>query len=319
MLRLRFLLLLLLVSSGWSVTSTIGYRAYASSFPLLVAIPSSYSSPSLVITLHGAGEVGNGSYDGTLIYSSTNQVALTLVHGALQCVNNGVTWFADNNTIVAAPQCASSFAMSTLDNTISALIAEFHVNTARVCLTGLSLGGGAAWNYGEVHPSRLYSLAPVAGASFPPASPLTMFTMKVWAFHDSNDGTVPVAWDTGTLFPAQPLTTAWLYQITGVSCIDNHPQSPTWFTHAVAPQLTNGIVTATYTAGWNGAAWSWVAGQTAPTTGNPSFTLYAGGGHGGWDLTYGTGPSNFNTPFWVWFLGITAPLVTSGVLMPIDQ
>lgn len=319
MLRLRILILLLLASAGWSVTSTISYRAYASSYPLLVSIPSSYSSPSLVITLHGAGEVGNGSYDGTLVYSSTNQIALTLVHGALQCINNGVTWFGDNNVIVAAPQTASTWSIFTLDNTITALVAEFHINTARICLTGLSLGGGGAWNYAKNFPSRLYSLCPIAAALFPNAGTLPQFnTIRTYYVSDGDDPTVPQCWNYATtaVFTAQPFTQAWLFEITGICPLDNHPDHPTYSTHASYPHF-NGV-TGLYSSNWNGTAWAWTSGAAVPTT-MLGTTLYPTGGHGGWDQTYGTGPGNFNTPFWVWFLGITAPLVTSGVLMPIDQ
>lgn len=318
--RLRILLLLLLVSAGWSVTSTIGYRAYASSYPLLVAVPATYSNPSLVVTLHGAGEVGNGTYNGTLIYnSSTNQVALTLVNGALECVNNGVTWFGDNNVIVAAPQTPSSWSTSTLDNTVAALIAEFHVNTARICVTGLSLGGGGAWAYGRDHPSRIYSLTPIAAANFPGSGTLPQFlTYKVYYVSDGNDPTVPQCWNYGTtaIFTAQPFLTAWLYEITGICALDNHPDHPIYNTHASYPVLTG--VVGLYSSNWNGSAWAWTAGASLPT-GNLGTTLYPTGGHGGWNQTYGTGPADFNTAFWTWSLGVVAPHVTSGVLMPVDQ
>lgn len=317
--RLRILLLLALIASGWSVTSTISYRNYASSYPLLVAIPTTYSSPALVVTLHGAGETGNGSYDGTLVYnSSTNAVAAVLVHGALQCVNNGVTWFADNNVIVAGPQTGATWNTTTLDTTITKLVAEFGVNTSRICVTGLSLGGGGAWNYGKDHPSRLYSLAPIAAASFPPVGSLTQFgSIKVYAVQDGDDGTVPPVWLYGTtaVFTAQIWLQAWLYEITNVCPLDNHPDMPTYSVHASYPHF-NGVVS-TYTGNWNGTAWAWSGGATVPNT-NLGTTLYKNGGHGGWDPTYGTGPADFNTAFWMWAVGIV-PNVTSNVLMLSDQ
>ncbi len=319
---MRFLILLILcAASGWSATSTISYRSYASSFPLLVAVPSTYSSPSLVVALHGQGETGNGSSDGTLVYnSSTNAVAATLVNGPLKCVNNGVTWFADNNVIVAAPQCTSSWATSTLNTTITALIAEFGINTSRICVTGLSLGGGGAWNYGKAFPARCYSLIPIAGASFPGAGTLTQYnSMKVYCVQNDNDGTVPACWAYGTTaaFTAQPFTTAWLYEITGSSPLETHPQSPTFLVHASYPQFQN--ITSTMTANWDGTTWTWTAGATVPTT-SLSTTLYRGGGHGGWDQTYGTGPSDFNTPLWAWALGVSAAATAAtGGILNLDQ
>lgn len=304
MLRHRFLLLLLLASSGWSATSVISYRNYASSYPLLVAVPASYSSPSLVIQLHGAGEVGNGSYNGTLVYAAgTNEVALTLVHGALECVNNGVTWFASNNVIVAAPQTPTTWNTTTLDNTVAALIAEFGVNTSRICVTGLSLGGGGAWAYGVAHPSRCYSLVPIAGSLQPAATPITVLgSVKVMAVHNAADPTVPIVWDVGTAFASQPWFTAWLYQITGVEATANHPDSPTWSTHSGGPHL-NGVTT-TNTANWTGSAWVWTAGATLPTS-SPAIQVYPTAAHGGWDETYGTGPSDFGLAFWQWALGVS--------------
>ena len=302
---LRLLLLACLAVPSWCATSAISYRSYTSSYPLLVAVPSAYSNPSLVVTLHGATETGNGTYNGTLVYnSSTNAIAATLVHGALECVNNGVTWFADNNVIVAAPQTTSTWNTTTLDTTVAALIAEFGVNTSRICITGLSLGGGGAWNYAKNFPSRCYSVVPIAAALFPGSGTLPQFsTIKTYAVQDGDDPTVPPCWLYGTtaVFSAQPFLTAWLYEITGSCSLDNHPDSPTYSVHASYPHF-NGVVS-TYTGNYNGSAWIWTAGATMPT-GTLGTTLYQTGGHGGWDQTYGTGPGDFNTTFWTWALGV---------------
>lgn len=316
----RALLLCLLATCGWSVATTINYRAYVSSYPLLVAIPSSYSSPSLVITLHGAGETGDGSSDGTLIYSSSNQIAATLVHGALQCVNGGVTWFADHNVIVAAPQTTASWSNTTLNATRAALIAEFGCNPSRVMICGLSLGGGGAWNYASHFPANVYSCVPVAAASAPGAGSLasTFAGIKTYYVSDGNDGTVPQCWNYGTtaIFTAQPYLTAWLYEITGVCPLDNHPDSPTYSVHASYPNF-NGV-TGLYSSNWNGSAWAWTSGATVPT-GMLGTTLYPTGGHGGWDATFGTGPSDFNTAMWTWALGVTSPAFAAGILMGRDE
>jgi predicted peptidase len=137
----------------------------------------------LMLFLHGAGERGD-------------DLELVKRHGPLRVVEEGV----DLPFIILSPQCPPDSWWSDHFDALEALLdrtaARFAVDTRRVYLTGLSMGGYGTWHFATVHPKRFAAIVPICGGGpwmygFPDqASALTK--VPVWAFHGLLDPVVPV-------------------------------------------------------------------------------------------------------------------------------
>ncbi len=135
----------------------------------------------LLVFLHGSGEKGNG----------TTELSRVLVHGPPKLIKNG----RDLPFIVISPQLPSSqggWPASLVDELINKAIADFHVDTTRMYVTGLSLGGYGTWAYAVSKPGRLAAVVPIAGGGSS-GQACTMKNVPTWAFHGDADGTVNVS------------------------------------------------------------------------------------------------------------------------------
>jgi predicted peptidase len=136
----------------------------------------------LMIFLHGAGERG------------TN-LSLLVVHGPPKIVKKKPEF----PFVLISPQCPPG---ERWDNeTILALldhaIAKYRVDTNRVYLTGLSMGGFGTWSLAVSHPNRFAAVAPICGGG--ETIPIVLADRRkqeqlkklpVWAFHGAKDPVV---------------------------------------------------------------------------------------------------------------------------------
>jgi predicted peptidase len=139
----------------------------------------------LILFLHGAGERG------------TN-VWLVAKHGPPKIDTQGAKF----PFIIVSPLCPAGKFWS--DDLLLALLNDvekkFAVNTHRVYLTGLSMGGFGTWNLGLSHPEKFAAIAPVCGGGetipitlakhYDPATLAQLQSLGVWAFHGGKDTTV---------------------------------------------------------------------------------------------------------------------------------
>jgi predicted peptidase len=139
----------------------------------------------LILFLHGAGERGSDIW----------KVA---VHGPPKID----TTATDFPFIVVSPQCPDGKIWS--DDLLLALLddieARYPVDTQRVYLTGLSMGGFGTWSLGLSHPERFAAIAPICGGGqtilitlakdFDHAQLPLIQSLGVWAFHGGKDPTV---------------------------------------------------------------------------------------------------------------------------------
>ena len=98
------------------------------------------------------------------------------------------------------PQCPSSteWYYTNADNVtamrtfLDDIIARFPVDTNRIYITGLSMGGIGSWYFAIKLPTRFAALVPVAfrGDGW---SPAPAKDIPVWAFHGAMDGVIPFA------------------------------------------------------------------------------------------------------------------------------
>jgi predicted peptidase len=97
--------------------------------------------------------------------------------------------------IVVSPQLPSSqggWSVSHIDELIARARAENQVDTTRIYLTGLSMGGYGTWAYAVSRPNVVAAVVPIAGAGSP-GQACAMRDLPVWAFHGDADGTVNVS------------------------------------------------------------------------------------------------------------------------------
>jgi predicted peptidase len=153
----------------------------------LLYLPKDYEAQSgqrwpLMLFLHGAGERG------------TN-LSLVSTHGPPKLVKQG-THFP---FIVVSPQCPpgqrwdNDALLALLDD----VIARHRVDTNRIYLTGLSMGGFGTWSLATRYPERFAAVAPICGGGEVIDVKLAgrgkaeaLKTLGVWAFHGAKDPVV---------------------------------------------------------------------------------------------------------------------------------
>ena len=86
--------------------------------------------------------------------------------------------------------------LETLSALLDAAIAEHAVDTRRVYLTGLSMGGRGSWQLAAQEPQRFAAVAPICGRipDVPDflANIAVLKETPIWVFHGAKDLTVPI-------------------------------------------------------------------------------------------------------------------------------
>jgi len=152
----------------------------------LLFLPQGYISSSekrwpLILFLHGSGERGAN-------------VWLVAKHGPPKIVRQNPSL----PFIIVSPQCHSGTIWS--DDLLLALLDDvekkYAVDTHRVYLTGLSMGGFGTWELGLSHPDLFAAIAPCCGGGnfITPllADKSKLTNLPIWAFHGGKDPVVPV-------------------------------------------------------------------------------------------------------------------------------
>ncbi len=157
------------------------------------ALPARYDSGSkkypLMIFLHGAGETGNGTSDLSKILVNGVTKLLSQKTFPPQFTING----ANYSFIILSPQFKQWPQPSDINTLIDYAIKNLRVDTTRIYLSGLSMGGGGTWDYAIAYPHRVAAIVPISGASWPSKDQcgnMAGANLPVWAFHNNDDGTV---------------------------------------------------------------------------------------------------------------------------------
>ncbi len=138
----------------------------------------------LVIFLHGSGERGED-----------NELQVAGNRGAVVWVREEEQ--AQRPCYVLAPQAPpeGTFALPSFERAFFDFLRKFTaqnpVDTNRIYLTGLSMGGMGTWRYLARYPEIFAAGGPICGAGDPTTLP-DIRHIPVWAFHAADDPIVPV-------------------------------------------------------------------------------------------------------------------------------
>jgi len=164
----------------------------------------------LIIFLHGIGERGNG----------TTQLGSVAGNGIPKYINAGhkmrFYWNGKWETfLVLSPQLSSSYGDWVdfyTEEMIKYAKANLQVDTNRIFLAGLSLGGGGVWHYPATslaQARQLAAVAPACGTCTGQSMPnIANANLPLWAFHAMDDGTVGVGCTTSQVASVQAASPA---------------------------------------------------------------------------------------------------------------
>ncbi|HCO70376.1 prolyl oligopeptidase family serine peptidase [Mesotoga sp.] len=152
-----------------------------------LSLPMQYASEEadwpLILFLHGAGERGDN-------------LQLLRKHGIPRIVSE----MADFPFITISPQCPENDwwlnRLQDLKFLLDTVVKQYRVDTSKMYLTGLSMGGFGTWHMAVEYPDLFAAIAPVCGGGLGilgfPERVLEIKDLPIWAFHGGKDNIVSV-------------------------------------------------------------------------------------------------------------------------------
>ncbi|MBX7255405.1 MAG: dienelactone hydrolase family protein [Candidatus Hydrogenedentes bacterium] len=146
----------------------------------VVYVPSDYDPGKkwpMVVFLHGMGERGR---DGLLQTEVGIGSAIRRQASLYPC-------------IVVMPQCPGDTvwlnAFQHIDVAMEQTLKEYSIDSSRIYLTGLSMGGYGSWAYGALHNDVFAAIIPICGGGKVSDAP-ALAKVPIWAFHGGADSVV---------------------------------------------------------------------------------------------------------------------------------
>lgn len=139
----------------------------------------------LILFLHGIGERGDDLED----------LELLKLYGPPMLVEQQ----ANFPLIVVSPQCPTNSYwidhLGDMDALLDEIVAAYAVDTNRIYLTGLSMGGFGTWHLTLRYPKRFAAIVPIAGfydfeSNAIPENICDLKDVPTWVFHGARDTTV---------------------------------------------------------------------------------------------------------------------------------
>lgn len=147
----------------------------------LLYLPPDYDTQEqwpLIIFLHGYGERGSN-------------LELVKKHGLPKRIEAG----DDFPFVIVSPQCPDTTVWPVqvieLNALLDHVIQTYRIDTRRVYLTGLSMGGYGTWYFASRFPERFAAIAPICGGGGWWMHSHLVNT-PIWVFHGDADETVPL-------------------------------------------------------------------------------------------------------------------------------
>ncbi len=252
-----------------STTAPYGFVEY---------LPGDYNTSTsrqwpLIIMLHGLGEEGPGT--------SNAEVERAAVHGPNRRIREGRHFPA----VILTPQSPVWWDPANVNKLIDYALSHYRIDSGRVYVTGLSMGGGGTWDIGghSLASTKIAAIVPIAGAAYANstgAANMTSNHISVWAFHNQDDPTVTIQ-----------NSDSWLNAFGGILGSGN----------SVRADNPTGGPTKTAHFRTSDRRWEWRDGvnETGVTTGatystDYHYTVNPTGGHDSWTAAYA------NEALWTW-------------------
>jgi|GEM_PF-2654646 len=236
----------------------------------------------VVIFLHGLGERGNG----------TTELSDILKHGLPKEINKGKQF----PFIAIAPQLSKasdlhwyhSNVVPVIDEMVEYVKDNYRVDTRRIYMTGLSMGGGGTWKYASTHPEKLAAIVPDCGAyKLSDTDSTKIKDLPVWAFHNWGDPTVYATDSVGNCDKIAG-------KLLGGSATDLLSNYPGTYTGPPRPGYNcDATRTASFSVEYG---WRWRAGVENIPNCKLILTLFPGTAHDSWNQTYAS------QKMWDWLL-----------------
>ncbi len=177
------------------VQTAVHYDVTANCAGFYRALPARYDSTTkhypLLIFLHGSGEMGNGTTDLPKVLKNAIPNLIHKKKFPPSFTSGGKNF----SFIVLSPQVKNSTKPEDVHAMIQYAVAKLRVDTTRIYVTGLSLGGGATWDFAARYGEDVAAVVPICGSSTATTKKTKEITTKkvaVWAFHNEDDPTVSV-------------------------------------------------------------------------------------------------------------------------------
>jgi len=137
----------------------------------------------IVLFLHGMGERGA-------------DLELLKLHGIPKIIEGGM----DFPFLVVSPQCPEDTIwaneLDALHALLENIIKNYPIDTSRIYLTGLSMGGNGSWRLAAAYPSMFAAVVPICGWANPsigfPERIHVLKNVPVRAYHGAEDEVVPL-------------------------------------------------------------------------------------------------------------------------------
>lgn len=172
------------------ITSKFLYKFHPSDntpLPYRLFIPDNYDtlkSYPIILTLHGLGECGTDNK----IHIALNHIATCWAESAFQ---------QKHPCFIVSPQCPLNFnwtstgVKSSVSEIMDSLVDNYKIDTNRIYITGLSLGGNGTWDYLISNPGLYATGIPVCGWHNS-SHVKSIKHIPVWNHHGGNDPVVNV-------------------------------------------------------------------------------------------------------------------------------
>jgi predicted peptidase len=177
------------------------FREGKAALPYRLMKPAGYDEDKgkrypLVVFLHGAGERGTDNkkqlVHGVADFAKKeNREKYPCFLIAPQCPDDqqwvDVPWTDKAHTMPAKPSPSAALVLSL----IAALQKEFRIDSGRIYVTGLSMGGYGTWDLVCRKPELFAAAIPICGGGDEKQAK-KIARVPVWVFHGDKDGAVPV-------------------------------------------------------------------------------------------------------------------------------
>jgi dienelactone hydrolase len=157
-------------------------------------VPAKYSRTTktyaLIVFIHGIGELGttlsrmNCCGLPNHMYNKTFPAQFTV---------NGSNY----SFLVIAPQFKVRPSAADVQSVINFAKSRWRVNTTRIYVTGLSMGGGSTWDWSAVYGQNAAAVVPVCGGTKPSTTLCQQIASKnlpIWGLYSTADAVIPEQW-----------------------------------------------------------------------------------------------------------------------------